>query len=709
MGRRRKKKRLGRRRGIKKKTILSVLSLLVFLAVILVILSFFQKGFLLERLNFRLFQYFGMTSFLLPFIGLCFGFLILPLQTILAAFHISLGVTVAWLALAGLLQAGIFGHWLWQQVAFWLTSFGAGSLFVLGFLVGVLVLFDTSLESIWLVLLQGLSVVGRYWRRPKAKAPKLIEDKTSAEGALAAPLPMEIKNKTKAETKLDEVPAGPPPVLKTLAEGSSPPENKLLTQGERQQVWHYPPLDLLGETAPMQADRGNVSGNAKKIEETLDSFGITARVKGTSQGPTVTQYALAVASGTKLSRITTLADDLALALAAPTGQVRIEAPIPGRSLVGIEIPNRRAEIVPLGRILTSQLMRQSKSKLAVPLGLSVNGQTMIADIGSMPHVLIAGQTGSGKSVLLRSWIATLLFRASPDELRLILIDPKRVEMSHYQGIPHLLTPVIYKSAEVLSALKWALNQMDERYKTFNQIGVRNITGYNELAGIQRLPYIVIFIDELADIMSFSPAEIEDSVNRLAQMARATGIHLVLATQRPSVDVITGVIKANIPTRISFAVSSAVDSRVILDTVGAEKLLGRGDMLYLFPERPKPVRIQGPLISDREVKKLIDFLRQQGEAEYNHRVLSQPIRTGGMTASRVIVNGQERDEVFLAAAKLVINNGEASVSLLQRHLHIGFARAGRIVDELAAAGIVGPKRGTKPREVLVKELPPELQN
>jgi len=712
MGRRRKKARLSRRRhrrGISRKTILSIISLLVFLAVILVSLSFFRRGFLLERLNFHLFQYFGIASLLLPFIGLCFGFLVLPVQTILAAFHISLGAAVSWLALLGLLRSGIFGHWLWQQVTFWLTPFGAAALFFLGLLVGILVLFDTSLESIGFVIWQGLGIVWRYFYRPRAKKPKLIEDKTSAAEALAAPLPIEAKTLTKSEAKLEEVPAGPPPVLKTAAGSSmAAAEDKLLTQSERQQIWHYPSLELLGETTSVAADRGNVSGNANKIEKTLDSFGITARVKATNLGPTVTQYALEVASGTKLSKITVLADDLALALAAPTGQIRIEAPIPGRSLVGIEVPNRRPEIVPLREMLLSPAMQRMKSKLAVPLGKSVSGQEIITDIAKMPHVLIAGQTGSGKSVLLRAWISSLLFRASPDEVRLILVDPKRVEMSHYQGIPHLLAPVIYKPEEILSSLKWALRQMDERYKTFAQMGARDINSYNELAGIQRLPYIVIFIDELADIIFFSPAEIEDAITRLAQMARATGIHLVLATQRPSVDVITGLIKANIPARISFAVSSATDSRVILDVTGAEKLLGRGDMLYIPPDQPKPVRVQGPLVTDNEVKRLIEFLRQQGEAEYNQGVLSQPIKAGAIS-SRVIVNGQERDELFPAAAKLVISNGEASVSLLQRHLHVGFGRAGRIIDELAAAGIVGPKRGTKTRELLIKELPAELKD
>src|SRR3989338_3625345 len=311
-------------------------------------------------------------------------------------------------------------------------------------------------------------------------------------------------------------------------------------------------------------------------------FGVTARVVEVNLGPAITQYALEIALGTKLSKITALSNDLALALAAPTGQIRIEAPIPGRSLVGIEIPNRSLEFVTLRQMLTSDLMAHNKHKLTVALGLDVSGMPVTANIAKMPHVLIAGTTGSGKSVLINSWIASLLFRASPDEVKLILVDPKRVELTGYNGIPHLLTPVIVEPDKILSALKWAMGEMDRRYKVFQQVGVRNIDGYNELSGFQVLPYILIFIDELADLMSFAPVEVEDSICRIAQMARATGIHLVVSTQRPSVDVITGLIKANIPSRIAFNVSAMVDSRVIIDMPGAEKLLGRGDMLYIPP-------------------------------------------------------------------------------------------------------------------------------
>ncbi len=396
-----------------------------------------------------------------------------------------------------------------------------------------------------------------------------------------------------------------------------------------------------------------------------------------------------------------LSNDLAMALAAPGGQIRVEAPIPGRSLVGIEVPNRSLEIVPIRKILESDLMKQAKSKLAIPLGLDVGGNSRIADIAKMPHVLIAGQTGSGKSVCVNSWICTLLFRASPDEVKLILVDPKRVELTPYNGIPHLLTPVIVEPEKVVSALKWTVAEMERRYKMFTEVGAKNIEGFNELAGFQSIPYIIIFIDELAEIIMFSPSEVEDNICRLAQMARAVGIHLVLATQRPSVNVITGLIKANVPARIAFAVASMTDSRVVLDTPGAEKLLGRGDMLYIPPELAKPVRIQGCLITDREINRLLDFLKVQKETQYNDQITSQAIASPNSTSKNLqSVNGEERDAVFDEAVKLIQMSGKASASLFQRHLKLGYARAARLLDQLEGAGIVGPGQGAKPRQILI---------
>jgi S-DNA-T family DNA segregation ATPase FtsK/SpoIIIE len=414
----------------------------------------------------------------------------------------------------------------------------------------------------------------------------------------------------------------------------------------------------------------------------------------------VTQYALEIALGTKLSKITTLQNDLALALAAP-GQIRIEAPIPGRSLVGIEIPNRSPEFVTVRKLLEADLFRQNKSKLAVALGLDVSGLPKVADIAKMPHVLIAGSTGSGKSVCINAFLASLLYRNSPAEMKFILVDPKRVELSLYNGIPHLLTPVIVEVDKVLSALKWAMSEMDRRYKLFASAGTRNIEGYNELAGFQALPYLMIVIDEMADVMMFAPVEVEDAICRLAQMARATGIHLVLSTQRPSVDVITGLIKANIPSRIAFNVTSMIDSRVIIDGPGAEKLLGKGDMLYIPPDQSKPSRIQGAFISDAEVHRLVDFLKSKGgPAQYTEEVTSMPMPLHKGPGGRQI-DTTGGDPFADEAIRVVCQYDRASASLLQRKLSIGYARAARILDTLEELGIVGPGEGSKPRDVLVR--------
>jgi len=469
------------------------------------------------------------------------------------------------------------------------------------------------------------------------------------------------------------------------------------------QAWQYPPLSLLSDSRGQLANRGNVKHNAQIIEKTLESFGITAKVVEVNPGPTVTQYALEIPMGIKLSKVLALQNDLALALATSTGNVRIEAPIPGKSLVGVEIPNLSPEIVTLKNALMDDSLRTNKSKLAVALGLDVSGDTVIADLARMPHVLLAGTTGSGKSVLLNSFIATLLFRASPHEIKLILVDPKRVELSEYNDIPHLLTPVIIEPEKILSALKWAMQEMDRRYRLFHDAQVRNINGYNELSGFQALPYIIIVVDELQNLMEFAPVEIENAIVRLAAMARATGVHLVIATQRPSVDVITGLIKANIPCRIAFNVSSMVDSRVIIDQPGAEKLLGKGDMLYVPPDASKPMRIQGIYVSDTEIRNLIAFLKRSGiEPEYTEEVTQMPIgKIAGLAAG-------EKDELFEEALRTICQYDRASASLLQRRLRIGYARAARLLDELEMAGIVGPGEGSKPRDVLVKDAEEYLQ-
>lgn len=470
------------------------------------------------------------------------------------------------------------------------------------------------------------------------------------------------------------------------------------TVNTKQLVWEYPPLSLLSKSRGGEADRGDVKENAQIIENTLDSFGIQAKVVEVNYGPSVTQYALRISQGTKLSKITNLSTDLALALAASTGQIRIEAPIPGRSLVGIEVPNHAAEFVTLKTMLSAPQMKKHKSKLAWALGINVSGKPLIADVASMPHMLIAGATGSGKSVGINAFMCSVLFRASPAEVKFILVDPKRVELTGYNKIPHLLTPVIVDPKKVVSALKWAVVEMEGRYKKLAEVGVKNITAYNELAGFAAMPSIVIVIDELADVILFSPSEVEEAVTRIAQMARAVGIHLVLSTQRPSVDIITGLIKANIPARIAFNVSSMTDSRVILDQPGAEKLLGKGDMLFIPPTQAKPVRIQGTYVTERETKKLIDFLKSQGqEPEYEDEI-TEKFEPGVDINAPVGPGGEEVDELFDAAVKLFAKYDKASASLIQRRLSVGYARAARILDQLHDAGLVAPHNGPKARDV-----------
>lgn len=679
--------------GLKKQTVFSIISILFLLSALILIFSFLQKGVFLAKVNQQLVLSLGGAAVLLPFWLLSVGLYLSKFNTPFKQLHVILGSFLAVLSLSGLAQTGKVGEIIWQELRFLVTSFGAFLLLFFSFLISLVILFNTSLDQLVKFLADILtSIRSKFFSTPLLKKKPVFVgqqqglekegEKTVQASQPSVPLTLD------TEKKEDELVLSPTP-------------------SHKKKIWTYPPLDVLEDVAGGEADRGNVKENASVIEKTLDSFGIMARVAEINKGPAVTQYALEVALGTKLSKITALTNDLALALAAPTGQIRIEAPIPGRSLVGIEVPNRGLQIVGLKEMLNSKVMKESESKLTVPLGLDVSGNFRVGKIDKMPHVLIAGQTGSGKSVLMNAWIATLLMRASPDEVRMILVDPKRVEMSLYNEVPHLLSPVIHEPEKVVSALKWALKEMDRRYKLFAEVGARNVAGYNEMSGLQGLPYILIFIDELADIMLYAPAEVEDSVCRIAQMARATGIHLILATQRPSVDVLTGLIKANIPSRVSFAVASMTDSRVILDTPGAEKLLGRGDMLYVPPDQAKPSRIQGPFVSDEEVKRLIGFLKKEGETVYDERVVTQPVPVSG--TKTMMVNGEERDELFANVVKLVIAEKKASASLIQRRLKVGYARAARILDQMEVAGIVGPAQGSKAREILITTLPPELQS
>jgi len=668
---------------LKKDALFSIAYILLFCLAFLVILSFTRQGKFLFNLNVALIDFFGWGVVFVAFFLFLGGLSLTKFKVPWNQASVLAGGSLMAVSLMALTRAGWVGRGIFEEIAYFITPFGAGAILLASTTIGFIVFFNTSLDQLFLTVTGFFKSLFKSSKVEK-KPPQFIQDKS----VLKTPAPNIPSLTVKEPPKPTALPAEEPEEL---------PAVTLNVPGAQPEVWNYPPLSLLADTSPGEVDRGDTKSNAAIIERTFDSFGISARVVEVNGGPAVTQYAIEVALGTKLSKITALANDLALALAAPTGQIRIEAPIPGRSLVGIELPNRSPETVVLKRILTSDLMKDRRKKLLVPLGLDVSGEPKIADITKMPHVLIAGQTGSGKSVLLNSWIATLLFRTSPSEVKMILVDPKRVEFTQYNKVPHLISPVIVDPERVINALKWATKEMDERYKKFAEAGARNIEAYNEMAGFQAMPYIVIIIDELADIILFAPAEVEDHICRLAQMARATGIHLVIATQRPSVDVLTGLIKANIPARISFAVASMTDSRVILDSPGAEKLLGRGDMLYIPPDQAKPSRIQGAFVSDHEIHKLINFMEQIGVRP----VYTEEVTEATNETEKIDGDGGERDPLFAEAVRVVCQLGRASSSLLQRRFSIGYTRAARIVDQLEAAGIVGPADGSKPRDVLIQ--------
>lgn len=470
--------------------------------------------------------------------------------------------------------------------------------------------------------------------------------------------------------------------------------------------YEYPPLELLGKPTK-KALRGGakaLTDTATKLQKTLYSFGVSAKVENVSVGPAITRYELKPAEGVRVSKIANLADDIALNLAAET--IRIEAPIPGKQAVGIEVPNKEKEAVHLREVLDSQEFKENKSKLTIALGKDVAGNIQLADIAKMPHVLIAGSTGSGKSVCINTIITSIIYNSKPSEVKLVMVDPKVVELSVYNGIPHLLIPVVTDPRKAAGALAWAVQEMDDRYNKFASKGVRDLKGYNNAMEKEneagKLPQIVIIIDELADLMMVAAKEVEESICRLAQKARAAGMHLVIATQRPSVDVITGLIKANVPSRIAFAVSSQVDSRTILDSVGAEKLLGKGDMLFFPAGAPKPSRVQGAFVTDDEVEKIVDFIKSNGTATYSEDIL-ETIENSNKTDKELAQEAADDDETdpfLMDAIQTVVETGQASTSFIQRRFKVGYARAGRIIDQMEERGVISGYQGSKPREVLM---------
>lgn len=576
-----------------------------------------------------------------------------------------------------LVKQGIGGGYLGLLVSYPLMH-------VMGFAATLIILIAAVLISF--IVTFNISILDWFRKTPKGQGKKLASGLRINNGVPEGFSKENISelNKTVAKEQLE-------PVVHNLEDLKLAKKSPVFRSEDRN--WKFPTLDLLDE-AKTKVDSGNIEANVAIIQKTLNDFGIEVEMGEVNVGPTVTQYTLRPAVGIKLSQIGALQNDLALALAAHS--IRLELPIPGKALVGIEIPNKSAAFVRVREIIGSSIFNEHPSKLAFTLGRDVAGHPMIADLVRMPHLLVAGATGTGKSVCINSLLISFLYRATPAEVKFLIIDPKRVELSLYNGLPHLLTPVVTDHQKAVNALKWTVAEMDRRYKLLSEVHKRNIAEYNQSALI-RLPYIIVVVDELADLMSLAQNEVEAAIVRLAQMARAVGIHLVVATQRPSVDVITGLIKANITARIAFAVASQVDSRTILDISGAEKLLGSGDMLYVTAELSKPKRVQGAYVMEKEIKRVTDFLRRQvSEVVYDEEILEKSPR--GVSSGYDPASFADEDELINEAVEVVRAAGKASSSLLQRRLRIGYARAARLLDILEERGIVGPGEGAKPREV-----------
>jgi S-DNA-T family DNA segregation ATPase FtsK/SpoIIIE len=675
-----------------------------------------------------LFQGFGFPSFLVPFILGVFAFSFIfrwewrDLSLKLAGWSVILLTTSSLLGLwskplrfyhQNILVGGFIGEILSRNLVRFFNLPGATVLLIviliLSFVVGTGISFISVLQRLGSALSQLVDKIGtlKMVRKERAKrAKKLAKQKQGKEGA-------------------EEV---PPP---TVVEKPSPsPKSKEVIQQksfeflEPKKLIQLPPISLLEADVEkrQKVDRESLIMNSRILEKKLLDYGVEGRVVEVRPGPVITVYEFEPAPGVKVSRIVNLADDLALALSAVS--IRIVAPIPGKSVVGIEIPNAVRETVFLKEIIDSETFQASKSKLSFGLGKDISGRSFVVDLAKMPHLLVAGSTGSGKSVSINSMICSILFKSTPDEVRFLMIDPKMLELSDYEGIPHLLLPVVTNPKKAAVALKWLVDEMERRYTVLAENGVRNIEHYHQrmekelkekgkvykrkgdtleegegkrAEEMERVPYIVVVIDELADLMMISSREVEESITRLAQMARAVGIHLLLATQRPSVDVLTGIIKANFPARISFQVTSRVDSRTILDTIGAEHLLGTGDMLFLPPGSSRLTRIHGAFVSSAEIKRIVDFLKKQGKPSYDSSIVLEE-RKG-----KEVLEEDEYDEKYDEAVAFVAEAGQASISLIQRRFRIGYNRAARIVEKMEKEGVVGPSDGIKPREVLIKKI------
>ena len=680
---------------------------LLFATAALLFLSFFEiAGNLGTWINSVISIFFGFDRFLVPLILIMIGAtLAYPERGTFSAwnylglffFFLSFNATLNLilvnrpdpftqdLSVAGGYAGQFLGLMLPQFVGYW----GALVIVLALLLVSIMLIFNTSLRSIVGIHthIRGL-LIARFQKKPAELYTRSFDDDQEMDeldDEDEEDLEELVEQEEESEVKTPAFRIAP---VTTQSE----PEMVLATSKRRQMI---PPMTLL-ERSNSKAQSGDIERNKQIIEKTFEEFGIDVEMGETAVGPTVTQYTLRPSQGVKISRIVGLQNDLALALAAHP--IRMEAPIPGKSLVGIEVPNTKVATVALRDLLEAKQFRDRSSQLSVALGKDVSGNAWVIPLDKMPHMLVAGATGSGKSVCLNTIILSLLYQNGPDELKFILVDPKRVELTAYAGIPHLLVPPITGVDDTVNALKWTVREMERRLDLLGKMGARNIDDYNARVE-ERMPKIVVMIDELADLMTASGREIEGTIVRIAQMARAVGIHLVLATQRPSVDVITGLIKANIPGRVAFAVASQTDSRTILDQSGAEKLLGRGDMLFTSAELAKPKRLQGAYVSTDELERIVSFLREKGEPDYN-TAITEITKSG-----TVFDHSDDSDPLLEECIQVVLQAGKASTSLLQRRLRIGYSRAARIMDLLENSGVIGPSDGARPREILIDEWPP----
>jgi S-DNA-T family DNA segregation ATPase FtsK/SpoIIIE len=725
MGRRKKKDKekngngagWGRKKSVlKSDTKRSIIAVFLIALAILAVFSLFGGAGTFGRYFSKVLSLaFGIGRYILPALMVAVGFLYFRRDEESYYVFVAAGFVIFFAAVLGIIH--IFFP-LSKMVAIARSGSGGGfvgaamawpALKFFGFAAGIIVLAAVALAALLLALnvpLRALFKPVEWIKREEGEGEMEKEKKEPA---------MTIEEKPSAAAKISEI-------LKRRSEG--PTASPRMPMPDRQRViagWKLPPLDLLERTTG-KAKAGDVEVTAKTIQETFKNFGIEVEIGDISIGPSVTQYCFKPAAGIKLSKITALNNNLSLALAAHP--IRIEAPIPGKSLIGIEVPNKTSTLVRLRDILEGADFSERKTNLTLTLGQDVAGSYILGDLTEMPHLMIAGATGTGKSVCINTIITSLLYQNSPEELKLILIDPKRVELTAFNGIPHLLTPTVVDNGKVANSLKWAIGEMERRYKMLQESGSRDILSYNEkikegrkkevideetgevmgVEEVKRLPFIVIIIDELADIMASHAKEVEAAIVRIAQMARAVGIHLIVSTQRPSVEVLTGLIKANITTRIAFQVATQIDSRTILDMGGAEKLLGNGDMLFLSARSPKPKRVQGVFVSESEVKRVVKSIKSQleGEVEYDEEIIApQKISFGGRgTGAGALSGDDEGDELYDEAKDTVLKSGKASASLLQRRLRVGYARAARLLDILEANGVIGPADGSKPREILV---------